>query len=300
MHSDRPSATAMFIARSLLFAARDPALAWLVDAPARATAAACLAAAGIDARRWWRWCGVPMARRTVWAWERLVLPGIVLHFVLRKRAIADAASAAIAAGASQVVVLAAGFDPLGWRIVRGHPLVAVAEIDHPATQAVKRKAMTGAARSLRFHAADLGSTSVADILTAAGIDRARPTVVIAEGLLMYFPPQRIAALFAELATALVPGSRLVFTFMAEGRGGRLGFPAGNALIDAWLRWHGEPFRWGLPRRELPAFLDRYGFALLDHADRDTLARRFLPPGSRRRGAAGEEIVVAVRLLDPVG
>ena len=118
-----------------------------------------------------------------------------------------------------------------------------------------------------------------------------PTVVVVEGLLMYFPEERVVALLCGLAARLAPGSRVVFTCMTAGRGGRLGFPAGHPLIDRWLRHQREVFRWGIAAEQAPAFLARVGLRLLAHDEAESLARRFLPAGDPRRGAHGEAVLV---------
>lgn len=287
MRSDRPSATATFIALSLVFWARERFPRRLIGSHALALALASLRAAGIDERRWWRWCGIPWARRVIWAAERWMLPGIVLHYVLRKCAIDQAVRRALAEGSQCLVVVAAGFDALAWRIARSHPHVQVREIDHPATQTVKSRAVGRTQGFPDFFPLDLGAASLATVL-----DPRRPTVVVAEGLLMYFTEERVTAMLREIASVLAQGSRVVFTCMTGDRDGHLGFPAGHPLIDRWLRHQREVFRWGIRAGAVPAFLARVGLRLLAHDQAESMARRFLPPGCRRRGAAGEDVVVA--------
>lgn len=286
MRSDRPSATATFIARSLVFWAREPFPRRLVGSHALALALASLRAAGIDERRWWRLCGIPWMRRVIWTCERWMLPGIVLHYVLRKCAIDQAVVRAVENGCQVLVVLAAGFDALAWRTMRSHPQVQVFEVDHPATQAVKARAVGRTQGFPSFRPLDLAAESVASLF-----DPQRPTVVVAEGLLMYFPEDRVATVLREIAGAVAPGSRLVFTCMTGDRDGRLGFPAGHPLIDRWLAHHREAFRWGIRADALPAFLARIGLRVITHDQTDTMARRYLPPGCRRRGAVGEDVLV---------
>lgn len=287
MRSDRPSATATFIARSLVFWAREPFARQLVTIHSLALALACLRAAGIDERRWWRLCGIPWVRRVVWAAERVVLPGIILHYVLRKCAIAQAVTRALDEGCQCLVVLAAGFDALAWRTARRHPSVQVVEVDHPATQAIKVRAVGRTHAFPTFRPLDLETGMVADVL-----DQTRPTVVVAEGLLMYFQEDRVCAILGGLARAVAPGSRLVFTCMTSDRNGRLGFPAGHPLIDRWLSHHREVFRWGTRGEALPDLLGRVGWRRISHVAAQGLARRFLPPGCQRRSAVGEDIIVA--------
>lgn len=57
--------------------------------------------------------------------------GQILWFGVRKRFIADAVDAAIADGASQLLVVGAGFDPLAALVARRHPHVTCVELDAP-------------------------------------------------------------------------------------------------------------------------------------------------------------------------
>ena len=286
MRSDRPSATATFIARSLVFWAREPFPRRLIGSHALALALASLRAAGIDERRWWRLCGISWVRRVIWTCERWMLPGIVLHYVLRKCAIDQAVVRAVEEGCQCLVLLAAGFDALAWRTMRCHPQVQVSEVDHPATQAVKARAVGRTQGYPSFRPLDLATESVASVL-----DPQRPTVVVAEGLLMYFPQERVATLLREIASNLAPGSRVVFTCMTGDHDGRLGFPAGHRLIERWLAHHREVFRWGISADAVPNFLARIGLRVIAHDRADTMARRFLPPGCCRQSAIGEDVVV---------
>ena len=290
MRSDRPSATAIFIARCLVFWAREPFPQRLVGNHALALALASLHAAGIDERRWWRLCGIPWMRRIIWTCERWVLPGIVLHYVLRKCAIDQAVERALEMGCQSVVVLAAGFDALAWRTLRRYPQVQVTEVDHCATQAVKMRAVKKTQGFPLLRSCDLGTESVAPLL-----DLQRPTVVVAEGLLMYFTEARVSDVLREIASVVVPGSRVIFTCMTSDRAGRLGFPAGHPLIDRWLAHHREVFRWGIRADVLVTFLARIGLHVVAHDHANSMMGRFLSQGCRRRCAIGEDVVVAERL-----
>jgi methyltransferase (TIGR00027 family) len=192
------------------------------------------------------------------------------------------------------VVIAAGFDALAWRTSRLYPHIRISEVDHPATQAVKARAVGRTQVFPPFHPLDLGSASIASVL-----DRQPPSVVVAEGLLMYFTEQQVATILRDMAAAVTPGSRVIFTCMTSDRGGRLGFPAGHPLIDRWLAHQREVFRWGIQADALPAFLAGVGLRVIAHHRADTLARRFLPLGCRRRSALGEDIVVAEPLPSEV-
>src|SRR5258706_11942164 len=134
MRADRPSSTATLIAAATVFLARDPRLAGLVPRGAAGLCARCLAA--LSPRRL---AAVELASRGALRWVvrlavRATIPGLLAHFMLRKRWIEEAARAALADGIGQLVVVGAGFDTLAARLAPEYPQAKFIELDHPATQ----------------------------------------------------------------------------------------------------------------------------------------------------------------------
>ena len=297
MREDRPSRTATLIAAATVFLGRDPHLSGLVPAGAAAACAQFLesvspaAAAAVDliSRPGWRW--IP---RLV---ERATVPGLPLHFIVRKRFIEDAVRESIADGARQVVVVGAGFDTLVLRLGREHPGVRFVEIDHPATQDRKRAAAGSGSPYLRFIAADLSRRRLADVLRAESTGLVESsTVFVIEGLLMYLPWDAVHQVFAALAPARPVRTRVVFTLMEPAPDGRLRFHNAT-LFERWLLslW-GEPFTSALSRAEIAPFLARHGYRLMEVADSETLRARYLAPAGLGRLvlARGELVCVAQR------
>jgi methyltransferase (TIGR00027 family) len=141
--------------------------------------------------------------------ERATLPGICLHFALRKRILRQHAQAALAAGCTQVVVLGAGLDTLCMELKENRPNLRCIEIDHPATQALKCAAIAG--KAIEFIAADLARQDLAALLQAhPGFRADARTLFVAEGLLMYMPLDAVRQLFAQMAAA-APDSQVAFT-----------------------------------------------------------------------------------------
>ena len=73
--------------------------------------------------------------------QTVVMPGFYLHFVLRKRSIENFVRQAVQQNARQLVIIGAGFDTLSVRMAREFSDLQIIEIDHPATQALKRTAL---------------------------------------------------------------------------------------------------------------------------------------------------------------
>jgi methyltransferase (TIGR00027 family) len=184
--------------------------------------------------------------------ERITIPGILVHYALRKKCIRQLARSALANGVTQVVILGAGFDPLSSELQREFPTAEFWEIDHPATQRHKVRACSeiGIER-VHFVAVDLAVAGLErEALNKSDFDPAKRTFWIAEGLLMYFPADVVSSLMKTLSTLSAPGSEFAFTFMEKQGDGQLRFDSQTKLVDSWLRRRGEPFLWGTTRSEL--------------------------------------------------
>jgi methyltransferase (TIGR00027 family) len=225
------------------------------------------------------------------------VPGLLLHFMLRKRWIEEAVRTSLDEGCEQVVVIGAGFDTLALRLCAAFPRARFIEIDHPATQKCKRLAVErgGAAGNLHFIAADLARERLQDVLSAGVAFRpeARSTFII-EGLLMYLTDDEVAGVFMALSEVHRTSGRVVFTVMEPTPDGRSAFHNATPLVR-WLLSHwSEPFKSSLRGDDAARFLDRFGFSLGDLATAETLRARYLAPLGRKHLtlAQGEMIVVA--------
>ena len=257
MRNDSPSDTAMLVARSILLAAEDVRLCRLVAPQEAEVVERILAVAGQKA--WFEFAlKHGWARRALFRLERAMVPGIVAHYLARKRRIELAVREALASGIRQVVVAGAGFDTLAARLCQEFPSTLFLELDHPATQAVKRRALSPAP-NLQFHPVDLATEALAPALSASpDFSNTRSSIFIAEGLTMYLSAARVGALFRSLAELAGPAGRVIFTFMEQGDDGAICFRGENPIVSRWLQSRREPFLWGIPRKALPAFLETHG------------------------------------------
>jgi methyltransferase (TIGR00027 family) len=201
--------------------------------------------------------------------ERITIPGILLHYALRKKCIRELVRSALANGVDQVVILGAGFDPLSSELQREFPTPPFWEIDHPATQRHKVRACSeiGIER-VHFVAVDLAAAGLErEALIKSDFDPAKRTFWIAEGLLMYFPADVVSSLMKTLSTLNAPGSEFAFTFMEKQGDGQLRFDSQTKLVDSWLRRRGEPFLWGTTRSELANIVSPWRvIRIFDHND----------------------------------
>jgi len=209
--------------------------------------------------------------------ERMLLEGIQLHYACRKRWIEQQVREALASGVRQVVVVAAGFDLLSWRLRGEFPGVRFFELDHPATQRPKKEVL-GEMPGVHFLRVDLSTRGVGDVLTEHDFyDGRESAICIAEGLLMYLEEARVIALLSELAAIATPSGEVIFTFMENDGCGSIDFRGQSPLVARWLAGKREPFRWGIAREELPAFLRQAGIRPAAVADDEVFRRDILKP-----------------------
>jgi methyltransferase (TIGR00027 family) len=210
--------------------------------------------------------------------------------VVRTRLIDDHVRAAVDAGARQLVLLGAGFDN---RVHRIAAPVAF-EVDHPATQATKRRRVPAAlAGRVRFVPVDLAVDGLAPALLGAGFDPAAPAIVVWEGVTNYLTAEAVDATVRALAALLGAGGRIVFTYVdravLDGGGGYAGVEEWHAAV----RRGGEPWRFGFDPAELPGYLAERGLRLaVDMSTRDAAVRYLTPLGRTEPTAAFYRIAVA--------
>jgi methyltransferase (TIGR00027 family) len=180
----------------------------------------------------------------------------------------DAAVERHLVGATQFVILGAGFDTRAFRLPRD-ARVRSFEIDTPRTQAIKREmvAKTGIdTTGVTFVAADFEKDDWFKLLVDAGFDPAQPALFIWEGVIMYLDKEAVESTLRKIAGA-ARGSVLAFDYMTT-----------EILESRALYWRyaramtklaGEPLTFGIdsspPSRErLVELLRRCGLSLGEH------------------------------------
>jgi methyltransferase (TIGR00027 family) len=180
----------------------------------------------------------------------------------------------------QVLILGAGFDTRAFRLP-GMDRVRVFELDHPATQAAKRRALRRPGPPIAhvtFIPVVFGTDDPGHALAASRFATEVPTLVLWEGVTNYLDAEAVDATFRLLASALAPGSLVVFTYVDAGiLDGSAVFAGADTTMQA-VRRVGEPFTFGFVPSQLPGYLAERGFELLSDERVCDAARRFYPAG----------------------
>jgi methyltransferase (TIGR00027 family) len=134
---------------------------------------------------------------------------------VRTRYFDDYFTKATGTGVRQVVILASGLDSRAYRLPWPNGTV-VYEIDQPQVIEFKTTTLAGIGAAptatRRTVAIDLRQDWPA-ALKAAGLDTTAPTAWLAEGLLIYLPPEAQDRLFDHITALSVPGSTIATEFV---------------------------------------------------------------------------------------
>lgn len=198
----------------------------------------------------------------------------------------------------QLVILGAGLDSRAWRLpeLAG---VTVFEVDHPASQALKRERLgvRTTEADVHFVPVDFGKDTLGASLTAAGHDATRPTTWIWEGVVSYLTLAEIADTVTEVAKRSAPGSRLIVTYTTPDLVRRYGRRAMELLLSVTGRANPmarEPQRSTWTPERAAALLSEHGFTPTSDIDMVAAAASAGVVGRRERFLTGGRIVVADR------
>lgn len=211
-----------------------------------------------------------MPREQALALFKQFVPGFHEYFIARTRYIDDYLSACIKNGMEQLVILGAGYDSRAYRFDTLKEGIAIFEVDHPATQAVKKDKLGDILEQLPNHVTfvpvdfkqdDFGST-----LTESGYNTGLHTLFIWEGVTMYLRPDTVEKVLGFVTNNSGAQSSIIFDFT---------FPE---IIDgakeppeaiAWrskANEYGEPLQFGISLNEVTAFLEERNFTDIFTAD----------------------------------
>lgn len=296
MKHDQASRTAKFVSNGIYWVSRQPGLSVEVPPPLRRATEAMTWQINPRLRSGNGKLQQALLLKRCQLLQAASVPGIYLYQVLRKRCIEALARTVVGGGVGQMVVIGGGFDTLSLRLSADLPGLSVIELDHPATQAVKREAVRRSRLPhghCSFFPVDLSGQSLQSALAACPGYRAdQPALLIAEGLTMYLTEPRIREMLECLATQAT-GSKFIFTYMEQRAAGRFDFQDQRLAASLWLGFQHERFTWGIPGQELPAFLAASGLRLLENKTHHDLRQEYLTEKNRAaRLAVGENIALA--------
>jgi methyltransferase (TIGR00027 family) len=220
-------------------------------------------------------------------------PGVQEMISLRARLVDDLAIEV--PDLQQIVILGAGFDTMALRVKDALSKATVFEVDHPATQCVKREAFARfeTLANARFVAVDFERNDFVAKLVEGGFAPERRSLIVWLGVTCYLTPLATLRAMNQIARLGGTGTRLVFDYILAD------------VIDGTSRNRdalqkarrmarlGEPWLFGLVPEQVRDYLAPLGLHLLKDYGVEELRARYCPERPVRMDYA--RIVVCERV-----
>jgi len=192
--------------------------------------------------------------------------GTTVMMLVRTKFIDERVRAAVESGATQMVILGAGFDTRAYRFAELLKGKRVFEVDSEATQSYKRRrapeALGDPPANLTYVTIDFNRDKLGEVLRRAGYKRGEKTVFTWEGVSMYVAAEGVRETLRTIATEAAPGSVLIMDYTTEGVLEFMQkFPSMGpvSMLKAW----GEPWVFGVPDTEQAEFFAELGLDMAE-------------------------------------
>jgi methyltransferase (TIGR00027 family) len=210
-------------------------------------------------------------------------PGVRTSVVARTRLIDDVIADSLQEQIEQFVILGAGFDSRAYRLP-GLRSIPVFEVDHPDTQAAKRRALERvlpvSPEQVRFVASDFTQRDLESSMAAAGFRDSAHTFILWEGVTNYLTEDAVDTTLRWCSRAAA-GSLLLFTYVHTDILTRPDAFVGTKRLFAVLEKVGERFSFGIDPSQLGEFLSRRGLTLVSDLGAAEYRERYFHEAARR-------------------
>jgi methyltransferase (TIGR00027 family) len=224
------------------------------------------------------------------------------NIVTRSRYAEDALHQAASRGIRQYVLIGAGFDSYALRAPSSGDMVVI-EIDHPATQLLKRQCLAQAGitlpESTLLAPADLSLESLSSVLQRSLPHVSEPAFFSWLGVTMYLSMDENLSALRSISSSAAPGSELVFEYVDQrffGSEANLSGPE-LALLQTVAEL-GEPWICGFNPSTLPGVLASAGHSLQEDLPDTDLVQRYDPEGLNKLSARGFGRLALTRVVGP--
>ena len=214
--------------------------------------------------------------------------GLWANLACRKRFIGDKLAEAVEDidAIDAIVVLGAGLDTRAYQLTR-RIRKPVFEVDLPVNIARKaktvRRVLGDLPLSVRLVALDFERDDLLTALAEHGYRTDYRVFFIWEGVTQYLTEATVRRTLDGLR-ATAPGSRLVFTYVrSDFIDGTNRY--GTRTLYRSVRERRQLWHFGLQPDDVAAFLDEYGWRLLEQAGPDELVQRYVEPTGRKLKAS---------------
>lgn len=166
---------------------------------------------------------------------------------------------AVQSGATQVVVLGAGFDSRAYRFQSQLGNVRVIEVDYGPTQAYKKQRLDDILKvippNVSFVPMDFTKDNLLEQLRNAGYSEQQKTFFLWEGVTYYLPEVAVKETLHFVRNHSASGSRIAFDYFGASN------PAISSPTNQYARW-GEPLLFGFPNDRAREYVQQEGLGVL--------------------------------------
>lgn len=219
---------------------------------------------------------IPGIRKVEESIIRSKIPGALSSGIARTKYIDDLLETTVGNGIQQVIILGAGFDTRALRL-SFLASVPVIEIDHPNTSRFKllKLRRSQPAANISYHQIDFNYQSLDELGEQQHFDYTLPTTVIWEGVTNYLTAEAIDKTFSFLQL-FASGSYVIFTYInRQILTDPSSYFGGEKLLED-VSGLEEKWTFGFWPDELPDYLQRYRFTLLEDMGADDYRRKYMP------------------------
>ena len=215
-------------------------------------------------------------------------PGVIGFLVARCRYIDDYLQECIEVGIQQLVILGAGLDSRAYRFEKLKDHIKVFEIDHPATQLVKKNKLRKIFGNLPEHVTyvpvDFNKETLHKIFDF-GYNRKLKTLFIWEGVVHYLTAEAVDRTLEFVANNSGAGSSIVFDYLYLSA---LNAAHKRREIERMQRarmFTGEGLTFGIEERKVEEFLRKRGFTRIQNVTSEDLKKAYFNGVNQLRAIA---------------
>jgi methyltransferase (TIGR00027 family) len=189
---------------------------------------------------------------------------------------------AVRRGASQVVLLGAGYDSRPYRLRERTTGATFFEVDHPRMSRRKREKLASllgrVPPEVQYVEVDFERDDAGVALLAAAFEKNQRSVWIWSGVSMYLTPAAVDRVLALIRENSAADSVVVLDYLYQEAMDDDDSFFGLKESRRYVESQGEPWRFGISRDAVADFLHERGFALEANLGPDDLERAYLTSG----------------------
>jgi methyltransferase (TIGR00027 family) len=203
--------------------------------------------------------------------------GVASYIAVRTRHIDECLKESLRNGIQQVVILGAGYDSRAYRFDDLKARVRIFEVDHPATQKMKKHKLHKIFGQLPGHvvyvSVDFVTQKFGERLLEHGYDTSLKTLFIWEGVTYYITAEAVDETLAFVAENSGEGSRIIFDYAPKALlDGKWDPEAARGYNPEFLKKKGEPWTFGIEDGTIDDFLSQRGYGDVANAPSELLKR----------------------------